>query len=468
LGDGNVILGETGMADMARTLAAAALSLALALAVSGCSTTDGDSEDSTGPKLPSLTDLNPFAVAKTALPGKRVAVLTSEDQLNGRIEGATGSIAIPPPSQLAEWATPGGTPNNAPGHLALNGSMRTLWTAEAGAGSSAQSKLTAPPIVHQGRIYVFDAASELSAYAASGGARVWSVKASPDGASGSKAFGGGIAAEGGKVFAVTGYGTAVALDAGSGAKIWEKTLGAPFHTAPTVADGRLFATNIDGQVFCLSTGDGGTLWTYHGVPQQAAALLTGTRPAVSGDIVIVPFTSGDLAALKVDSGAQVWIDSLNGAKSNSTISALSDPSSPVVEGGNVYAVSRSGRMIASLESTGVRTWSMNLNGVETPWVAGDAVYVVDLTGRLVALSRVNGEVRWAAKLPGGAKVWSGPVLAGGKLWLTSSKGALVGVDPATGKTAAQRDLGAPVYLAPVVADGKMYVLTDHASLMAIE
>ena len=456
------------MAGISRALATAAFGVALAAALAGCSTTDGGDEDSSGPALPKLSDLNPFGQAKTALPGKRVAVLTTEDQIGGRIEGATGSISIPAQNGPSEWATPGGTASNAPGHLPLAGSLRTLWTADAGTGSSFAGKLTAPPIVHQGRVYVMDASSHVSAYAAAGGGRAWSVRATPDGESESKAFGGGIAAESGRVFAVTGYGTAVAFDAGSGAKVWEKKLGAPFHTAPTVADGRLFASNIDGLVFSLAVADGSTLWTYHGVPQQAAALLTGTRPAVSGDLVIVPFTSGDMAALKVDSGAQVWIDSLSGAHSSSALSSLSDPSSPVAQGGSVYAVSRSGRLISDIEGTGVRAWSMNLNGVETPWVAGDAIYVVDLTGRLVAINRASGEVRWAAKLPGNAKVWSGPVLAGGKLWLASSKGALVGVDPTTGKTEAQRDLGAPVYIAPIVADNKMFVLTDHAGLIAIE
>ena len=452
------------MAGIARLLAVFAVGTVCALPLAGCSS---DAEESTGPTLPSLSDLNPFATAKATLPGTRVAVMTTEDQVNSHMEGSTGSLALPPPVQSAEWATPGGTAGNAPGHLAFAGSLQTLWSADAGAGSSAAAKLVAAPIVHQGRVYVFDAASHVSAFAAAGGARAWSVKSTPDGETETKAFGGGIAAESGRVFAVTGFGTAVALDAATGAKLWEKKLSAPFHSAPTVADGRVFATNIDGQVFCLSSGNGSVLWTYHGVPQQTAALLTSARPAVSGNAVIIPFTSGDIVALKVDSGAQLWVDSLNGAHASATIASLSDPASPVSDGGNVYAVSRSGRMISSNEASGARSWSMNLNGVDTPWVAGDAIYVVDLTGRLVALNRVDGSVRWAAKLPGNAKVWNGPVLAGGKLWLTSSKGALIGVDPGTGQTTAQHEMGTPVYIAPIVADGHMFVLTDKAGLVAL-
>lgn len=436
--------------------------------IGGCATGSDDEDGGGAFALPKMSDLNPFAISKTPLPGKRISVLTTEDQVNGRLAEATGSLVIPPVYEATDWATPGGVPSNAPGHLSLPGQLRTVWQASAGTGSSSAAKLTAVPLVHQGRVYVFDAANQLSAFSTSGGGKAFAISVAPEGVKGDKAFGGGIAAEGGRIFAATGFGTVVAFDASNGARLWEKKLGAPFRASPTVADGRVFVTNTDGQVAALQAGDGSVLWTFHGTPQQTAALLSNARPAVAGDTVVVPFTSGDLVALKVDSGAAVWSENVNGSKSASSLASLSDPASPVVNGGTIYAASRAGRMIASNADTGERTWSMNLGGIDTPWVAGDAIYVVDATGRLVALQRANGEVRWAVKLPGNAKVWSGPVLAGGRLWLTSSKGALVGVDPASGQVSAERPLGGPVYISPVVAAGRMYVLTDAANLMALE
>ena len=58
------------------------------------------------------------------------------------------------------------------------------------------------------------------------------------------------------------------------------------------------------------------------------------------------------------------------------------------------------------------------------------------------------------------------MLAGNRLWLTSAKGQLVGVDAASGKVASTQDLGTPMFIAPVVAGGRMYVLTDNARLLA--
>jgi outer membrane protein assembly factor BamB len=122
-------------------------------------------------------------------------------------------------------------------------------------------------------------------------------------------------------------------------------------------------------------------------------------------------------------------------------------------------------MIAVDRKSGARLWSLSVASIQTPYVAGDSVYVVDSSGRLSSITREAGTVRWSVKLPDDS-TWSGPVLAGNRLWLVSRKGSLVGVDAATGKVAASRGLGARVMIAPVVAANRLFVLADDATVMA--
>ena len=82
------------------------------------------------------------------------------------------------------------------------------------------------------------------------------------------------------------------------------------------------------------------------------------------------------------------------------------------------------------------------------------------------MSRRDGKALWSARLSGG-KSWAGPVLAGGRLWLASDTGKLVGVNAIGGKVESQLDLGTPVYVAPVIANGRMYVLSDKARLFSL-
>ncbi|MEC9369007.1 MAG: PQQ-binding-like beta-propeller repeat protein, partial [Pseudomonadota bacterium] len=179
--------------------------------------------------------------------------------------------------------------------------------------------------------------------------------------------------------------------------------------------------------------------------------------------------SGDLMAYKIADGRPAWVDSLGRSSGapGSSLASLADPARPVIDRGIVYAVGHSGRMIAAAAETGERLWTRNLKGTQMPWVAGDTVFVVDIAGNLMALSRADGAVRWYTQLPQQAR-WNGPVLAGGKLWLVSSKGLLVSVDAANGQIGAQTNLDTTVFIAPVVAGGRMYILTDSARLVALD
>jgi outer membrane protein assembly factor BamB len=417
------------------------------------------------PSLPKLSDLNPFAEKEQPLPGKRIPVIQQQEKLTGELAAADRPIVLPPPVLNDSWSQPGGVPSNAPGHLALAAALKNAWSASAGSGSSSYGKLTASPIVYEGKVFTLDAAGKVSAFSSSSGSRIWQVSTTPPNEKDYEGYGGGLAADSGRVYVATGYGTVVALDPGSGKRLWEQRVGAPARVSPTAAGERVFVVTNEGLVHCLSGADGSELWTFRGVPERAS-ILSNASPAVDGDLVVVPYPSGDLVALRAATGQPVWSESLARTRTASSLAAMSDTARPAIAGGTVFAVGHAGRMVATAQKTGERLWSLNVPGIQAPWVAGDSVFVVDTTGQLLAIARRDGKIQWTTKLPG-SSTWSGPVLAGHRLWLASNKGQLVGVDAATGKVAVTHDLGQPVYIAPVVAGGRMFVLTDSAQLIAL-
>ena len=62
--------------------------------------------------------------------------------------------------------------------------------------------------------------------------------------------------------------------------------------------------------------------------------------------------------------------------------------------------------------------------------------------------------------------WTGPVLAGGQLWVASSRGELWKVSAGEGSAQLFADLGQPVSLPPLVADGYLYILDDSGVIHA--
>jgi outer membrane protein assembly factor BamB len=443
------------------TLGAAGVALLGALLLAGCSDMFAGMSL---PSLPKLDDVNPWAEKPVPLPGKRVSVIQQENPTTD-LASADRPVTLPPPRQNDSWTQPGGVPNNAPGHLMLAGAVKSAWTADVGKGSSFYGKLTASPIVYGDKVYTLDAAGKINAFSVAAGKPVWQASSTPPTEKDQEGFGGGLAADGGRIYAATGYGYVEAFDANSGQKLWQKNVEAPVRTSPTAAAERVFVVTKEGLVYCLSGSDGSELWTFRGMGERAS-LLSNASPAVDGDIVVVPYPTGDLVALRVATGQAVWTESLARTRTGSSMAAMADAARPVMDGGTVFAVGHGGRMVATTQRNGERLWSLTVPSIQAPWVAGEAVFVVDTSGQLMAITRRDGKVLWTIKLPG-TNTWSGPVLAGNRLWLTSNKGHLVAVDAVTGRVESTQDLGQPIYIAPVVAGGRMFVLTDKARLIAL-
>ena len=408
---------------------------------------------------------NPFAKKEEILPGARIAVITDPNMVAIDPSEAGRPVQLPQAQANASWAQPGGTPSNNLGHLALSEAVRKVWSADAGTGSSSSGRLSAVPLVADGKVFTLDAGGRVSAFSSASGGKLWAVSVTPGNEKSKEGFGGGLAMDGGHLYAATGYGTVVSIDPSNGSILWTKRVGKPIRSSPTASGGKIYFVSTDNILYALSDADGQQLWTARGLPQPAS-LLSNVSPAVSGSVVVAPFPAGDVAAFDVGSGKAAWSDSLTRSSDTTAAGILGDPARPVIDHGVVYAVSHGGKMVAVSESSGERLWTRNLASTQMPWIAGDTVYVVDLAGKLIALARADGKVRWTADLPASTR-WNGPVLAGGRLWLVSGEGLLVGADARTGQLSTQIDLGTAVFVSPVVAGGRMYILADDAELIAL-
>ncbi len=147
----------------------------------------------------------------------------------------------------------------------------------------------------------------------------------------------------------------------------------------------------------------------------------------------------------------------------------------MVDRGTVYAISHSGVMAAINLSTGDRSWSRDVGGIQTPWAAGDFIYVLSTDQQVICLTRKEGRVKWIHQLSRFKDaekkedpiVWAGPVLVSDRLILVSSAGFAVSLSPYTGKLIGRVEIPGEAYIAPVVADGTLYLWTNDAQLVAL-
>lgn len=407
-----------------------------------------------------------------SLPGNRISVLQLEQRLEPDPQLIERPVQLPEARLNTDWAQPGGSVSNAPGHLALPATLRQAWSVGI-EGSSSNTRLLTGPVVAGGVVYVLDTDYDLHAIDEASGRTIWTSSMLREDQEGD-ALGGGVAVGEGRVFVTTGFGETLAVDPANGQVIWRQRIAGPIRAAPVVLDGRVFVNTIDNQFVVLAAENRTLQWTHTGI-LESAALLGAPSAAVDNDIVFVPYSSGELFALRVENGRQAWQESLAAVRRGANLAGLADiRGRPVVDRGLVFAVSHSGRMAAVDVRTGQRIWEQDIGGLNTPWVVGDWVFVLSNENQLVALTRDTGRVRWISQLEQYEDPedrddpihWTGPIAAGGRLILTNSQGELVEVSPATGEVIQRTDLDEAVLVQPVVANNTLFVLTEDGDLVA--
>ena len=107
--------------------------------------------------------------------------------------------------------------------------------------------------------------------------------------------------------------------------------------------------------------------------------------------------------------------------------------------------------------------------------------MVSKAGEVICASRENGQIYWIRELnpTAGLKkrqlkrlskhpvLWSTPILANGRLILTSSNGRLLALNAKTGETQHELKLGGPGLMGPIAVGGKVFIATDEAQLVAL-
>ncbi len=430
--------------------------LLLPLATGGCSLFD-----------------NWFGATKVPLPGERFPVLAPGPGLTVDVPPGT-RVVLPPPVVNPSWPQAGGNAAHAMGHLAARDVLAEAWTADIGTGGGYRRKITARPVVADGRVFAMDSDADVTAFETRAGRRLWRLdtRAKHD-----RSFnvGGGLGLDGGVLYAATGRGDALAIDPATGHIKWRRNLGNAARAAPTIADGRLYIPLLDGRVVALATGDGTQIWTYQGTAADTS-ILGLPSPAYADGIVVAGFGSGDLVALRANSGSVVWSDTLAaGEGRTSMIDLPSVRAMPVIDNGQVFAVSLGGLLVSLDLRSGRRIWERDVGSGNTPWLAGNWLFILSADSRAAALSRADGTVAWVTQLAryrneknqSGAIHWLGPTLISDRLVFAGSTRRALAMSPYTGKILGEQPLSAAASVEPVVADRTLYIVTDDGRLMAL-
>ena len=407
------------------------------------------------------------------LPGKRISVIIESGAVEPDPRVADLDVLLPKPVVNRAWPQAGGYANHAMHHLQVSDALTNVWTKDFGAGSEGDQRILSGPIAANGLVFTMDREFVVRAWQGDSGGLVWTFDPEiPE--EDEEAFGGGLAFDQGKIFISTGFAQLIAIDASTGTEVWRSKLPGPMRAAPAAANGTVVAITIDNQTTAFRAETGEQIWSHSGF-SETAGLLGGASAAIEGDAVIIPYSSGELYALRLGSGRQIWSDTLTAVRRVDTLSTLADIRGlPIIDRGTVYAVSHAGRTVAVDLRTGSRVWDRRLGGLQSPWIAGEFFYFITTEGNLICLTRRGGRVKWVSSLPVWEDPedrqdpisWVGPILASDRLLLANNLGEVWAISPYDGKALGKIDVDSGVRVPPIVANGTVYVQTEEGRLAA--
>jgi outer membrane protein assembly factor BamB len=406
---------------------------------------------------------------KEPLKGTRVAVIDYDASVKIDPEMKGVEIILPLSESGRDWPQTGSCSEHGVTHCSLSDVCSPLWSVSIGSGVG-DGRFLSSPILAEGFIYTLDTYGQVSAVKSGTGEMVWRTDITPEN-NDRAIIGGGVAFDKGKIFVTSPHAEVLAMDAKSGQILWRVTTESPVRAAPTVADGRLYILTISNQLDVLDAETGKRLWNHAGITEFAGLLGTAS-PAVSNGVVIVTYSSGEIFALKAENGHQLWTETLSSTRRPDSLSSLSHIRAlPVVVKNNVIIIGHNQKMASYDLIKGERIWERHIGGTRTPAVIGDYIFMINSYSELLCLTREHGQVIWVKKLDTNSEtptkiMWNGPIVAGGKLYLVSTWGKLLALDPKTGNVMSERLLETPVSLSPIVAQETLFILTDNGDLMA--
>ena len=408
------------------------------------------------------------------LTGERLAVRAPIAEKGSR-EALETFTALAPPTVNGHWThTVRNAAHNA-GHPALSREPALAWSVQIGHGNSRKHRITADPIVAGGRVFALDSRSQVSAVSIQG-SPLWSQDLTPAHERNPDATGGGLAYSDGRIFATTGFGEIVALNAENGAELWRQRLHAPATAAPSVAGGLVYAVSRDNVAWAIDALNGRVRWRLQGAP-ALSGVIGGASPAVTERMAIFPLGTGELIAALPQGGVQLWGAPVTGKRRGPVYANITDiVADPVVVGDAVYSGNQSGRAVAISLNSGSRIWTARHGAYGPVSVAGNSVFLISDQSKLVRLAAGTGREVWVVDLPHFKPTpirrqkdifaYYGPVLAGGQIWVASDAGELKGYNPATGNEQTVVDIPGGAASSMAIAGETMYLLSGQGQLLA--
>jgi outer membrane protein assembly factor BamB len=355
--------------------------------------------------------------------------------------------------------------------------LKPIWTVNLG-DNQAKLGLRQRPAIEGDRLFVANDSGRVLAIDANSGATIWDSEVVKTGKEGSKLYfwkrraieagltggpgvGAGLVVVGGR------NGEVVALDADTGAERWKTTVTSEVIASPLVHAGLVVVRSGDGRTFGLDAADGSRKWVFdRGLP--GLGVRGNGSPVAGNGFIYLGYDDGSVIALRLADGQRVWEQLVAQPDGRNDLERMADVDGELQVGIDaLYATSYKGQTMAIETSTGRPLWNRDSGGYGGLALLADRVILADAAGNVWALDRYNGSALWKQDVLA-RRVLTSPAIHGDYAVFGDLEGYLHWIRIADGTVAGRTRIErAPILGTPqVAANGLLVAVTNEGKLSA--
>jgi len=259
------------------------------------------------------------------------------------------------------------------------------------------------------------------------GKRLWSVDIK-------EPITGGVAYDAASQTAIvsTRSGRIVAVDAQTGAQRWVQQLSGSVLTPALIHNNRVVLSANDGFLHGLSLQTGQSIWQF--ATQVPAISVRGSaKPTLlDNNTALLATADGRVHAVSIESGVPLWSRRIGLGMGSSEVERMSDMDAmPVVDNGQLYAISYSGQMLGVDLASGQVMFVNEAASTRALALTKGMVFATTLDGDVRAYNRTTGQPIWESKALAYRKL-TNPVVIGNYLAVGDFEGVVHIFDATTG------------------------------------
>jgi len=287
---------------------------------------------------------------------------------------------------------------------------------------------------------------------------------------------GGLAYFDDQIVLADGYGQVKVLSGIDGSIIWENNINLPILSAPIIYRGYIYFITLNNKIYAMDFTTGEVKWSFQTIFDDKKSLFTGV-PAAIDNIIIAPFSNGEIIAFIYDTGSILWSENVSKVSSLSNFDIKDIAANPVISDDKIYTLSNNGRLVATNMINGSLAWSLEISGANSPSVSNMQLYVIDNESRLFCINKMSGEIYWITQLEenkngkksGKSNDWKGPYLINGLLYTLSTHGELLSISPITSEILSSKNIKITgISIDPVILSKNIFIIDNNSNIYKLD